>query len=376
MAAQGSQQLGEKNRSRMKIVQLVTQMEAAGAQKVAHVLSDGLRALGHDCELWFLYKKRPAYDGMPHVRVIFEKRPGPFSLASVPGRILRALRKARPDALITHTHYANVICQPLARMAGIPVRIAVQHNPASTFPGIARRLDAALGETSNYRAIVCVSEHTKDSFDSYAKKYRRKLALITNGVANLPVISGYDVRQKWGVPERSKLLVAVGRLSVQKNHHVLIQAMTSLPDTFLLLVGEGELRESLRSQARNLGIEGRIRFTGELSPGEVGTILQSSDLFVFPSLFEAMGLAAVEAMHAALPIVGSNIPALREALGDALEPFDPARPEDLCRAIRLILDDPLRAEQKRQAGRMQCERFSTDTMVAKYEALVKQPLDA
>jgi glycosyltransferase involved in cell wall biosynthesis len=312
---------------------------------------------------------------MPHVRVIFEKRPGPSSFGNIPVQILRALRKARPDALITHTHYANVICQPLARMAGIPVRIAVQHNPAPTFPGIARRLDSALGKTSNYRAIVCVSEHTKDSFDLYAKKYRRKLALITNGVATLPVSSGYDVRQKWGIPERSKLLVAVGRLSVQKNHQVLLEAMVSLPDTFLLLVGEGELRESLRSEARQLGVEDRVRFTGELSPAEVGAILRSSALFVFPSLFEAMPLAPIEAMHAGLPIVGSDIPALREALGDALESFDPGRPEDLCRAIRLILDDPQRAEQRRQAGLMQCERFSTDTMVAKYEALVIQPLD-
>jgi glycosyltransferase involved in cell wall biosynthesis len=89
-----------------------------------------------------------------------------------------------------------------------------------------------------------------------------------------------------------------------------------------------------------------------------------------------MGLAAVEAMHAGIPIVGSDIPALREALGDALEPFDPARPEDLCRAIRLIFNDSQRAEQRRQAGLMQCKRFSTDTMVAKYEALVQLPLDA
>src|SRR4051794_14302204 len=108
MAPQGSQQLGKENGARMKIVQIVTQMEAAGAQKVAHVLSDGLRALGHDSELWFLYRKRPAYDGIPHVRVIFEERPRPSSFASIPVQILRALRESGPDVLITHTHYANV----------------------------------------------------------------------------------------------------------------------------------------------------------------------------------------------------------------------------------------------------------------------------
>lgn len=52
----------------MKIIQIVTQMEAAGAQRVAYILHDSLRRRGHATELWFLYLKRPAYTDKPGVR--------------------------------------------------------------------------------------------------------------------------------------------------------------------------------------------------------------------------------------------------------------------------------------------------------------------
>ena len=83
----------------MKIVQIVTQMEAGGAQRIAYLLHDALGRRGHDTELWFLYLKRPAYSGKPGVRVLANRRPsllGYFLLATLTRRSRSACSNSSP----------------------------------------------------------------------------------------------------------------------------------------------------------------------------------------------------------------------------------------------------------------------------------------
>src|ERR1019366_8605251 len=60
---------------KMKVLQIVTQMEAGGAQRIAYLLHESLRGRGHETELWFLYLKRPAYTGKPGVKVLANQKP-------------------------------------------------------------------------------------------------------------------------------------------------------------------------------------------------------------------------------------------------------------------------------------------------------------
>src|ERR1700692_960055 len=101
----------------MKIVQIVTQMEAGGAQKVAYLLHRGFLERGYDAELWFLYTKRPFYDGLDGVHSLFDHSPSAFDYFVITHRLYSKLRSAKPDALITHTHYANLLGQLIAAFA-------------------------------------------------------------------------------------------------------------------------------------------------------------------------------------------------------------------------------------------------------------------
>ena len=87
----------------MKVVQIVTQMEAAGAQEVAYQLHEGLSRKGHNSELWFLYTKRPAYAGLRGVSSILDHPPTKRDYLSITGRLYRKLRQHHSDAVITHT---------------------------------------------------------------------------------------------------------------------------------------------------------------------------------------------------------------------------------------------------------------------------------
>lgn len=103
----------------------------------------------------------------------------------------------------------------------------------------------------------------------------------------------------------------VGTLSTPKNHRFLLQIFSELyqrrPDAVLLLVGEGVLRGQLAAQAEAAGFRDQVFFLGDRN--DVPQLLQAMDAFFFPSLYEGLGIAAIEAQAAGLPtIVSDRVP--------------------------------------------------------------------
>lgn len=100
----------------------------------------------------------------------------------------------------------------------------------------------------------------------------------------------------------------IGRFTGQKNHAFLIEVFAEiqkrLPNSKLLLVGEGPLKEACMEQVKALGIEEQVDFLGIRR--DVSEILQASDLFLFPSVFEGLGIVAIEAQATGLPVVASE----------------------------------------------------------------------
>ena len=118
------------------------------------------------------------------------------------------------------------------------------------------------------------------------------------------------IRDELGVSEDEILFGHVGRLSPQKDHEYLLEVFRMISmkaPSKLLLVGDGELRSEIENQARQLGIRGRVIFTGVRS--DVADLLQAMDVFIFPSLYEGLGIVAVEAQAAGLPcLISERVP--------------------------------------------------------------------
>jgi glycosyltransferase involved in cell wall biosynthesis len=356
----------------MKIVQLVTQMEAGGAQRVAMLLGEALQRQGYDAEVWFLYLKRPTYKDVPGVRVLLDHKPSPLDYLKITFELQKMLRLHKPDILITHTHYANIMGQVVAKFCGVPRRVAVQHNPVETYPKVARWLDQILGTQDVYTANIAVSQVVVDSVLQHPRRYQARLQKIYNGIPALARQHSLDgVRSRWNLPEQVPLLVNVGRLARQKNHTTLIESLKSIPEAHLMLIGEGELRADLEQQVAKLQLEQRVHFLGEMKSEDVLDLLCIADVFVFPSLYEAMPMALVEAMGLGLPIVGGDIPAMREVLSDAgiLVPSENAA--EIAIAVRKVLDSPDLANQMRQSSLQRSALFSVEKMVGSYEQLFK-----
>jgi glycosyltransferase involved in cell wall biosynthesis len=344
-------------------------MEAGGAQKVAYIIHEQLLARGYDSELLFLYTKRPAYSGLHGVESLMEGIPERSDYWSIANILLNRLRSHKTDVLITHTHYSNILGHFIGRAAGVRKRIAVHHNPLPTYPLVARILDWAFGQTGYYTKIVAVSDAVAHTSASYPKRYTRLLSRVYNGILP-PNSTVRDIRREWNIPSEKPLIVNVGRLSRQKNQATLLRALWLIPDVHLVIIGDGELSTSLRHEAQRLRVSDRVHFTGELSSPEVHSFLATADVFVLPSLWEAMPMSVLEAMQASLPIVLSNLPTLREVLAEAAFFVAPDDSAEFAQVISRFLDNKELAREFGLRAKRRASLFSADRMVEAYTELI------
>jgi glycosyltransferase involved in cell wall biosynthesis len=360
----------------MKIIQVVTQMEAGGAQRVAYLLKQEFDLLGHDSSLWFLYQKRPAYVHLSGVHCLIDH---PFSLSDcfrLLPRLAQLIHREKPDLLITHTHYANVLVHILSCILRVRHRVAVQHNPLRSYPSAARAVDYLLGSVGFYSRNVAVSRTVAASAARYPRAYRDRLRVIYNGTPEPAACAPREVtRAQKHIPLDATLLVNVGRLSAQKNQEFLILLLTRDKSLHLLLVGDGELRTSLFALAVQLQVSDRVRFTGEVSPAEVAALISCGDIFVLPSHFEAVGMVMLEAMRLGVPVISNDIPSSREFLGEAGFLVETTSPDKWLSAIETIIGQPALVMEMVTMAKSRAQRFTVPKMADAYEALTA-PLDS
>ena len=356
----------------MKIIQIVTQMESGGAQKVASLLTEALRDRDHDAHLWFLYKKSSAYEESDHVRVLFPQRPAALGFAQLGRQLWKELRQAQPDAVITHTHSSNFFAAPVAAAAGVPIRVAVHHNPIDTYSPLMRIADRIVFAAGGYSSMVTVSGGVTQSFSSHNPVYQRHLHRIYNAIGSCAVLDPIDVRSHYNIPSGMKLLVNVGRMAPQKNQSLLLHMLQRISDAYLILVGDGDLRQTLAHEASILGVADRVRFAGELRTPQVNAILHAADAFLLPSCYESFCLAAVEAMQCGTPVIASDLVCLREVLGDRQLFFPMNNLGTLVRRVKYLLSHPELAAEMRVAGQARAEQFSITRMAGEYECLLNE----
>ncbi len=195
--------------------------------------------------------------------------------------------------------------------------------------------------------------------------------LVYNGVA-IPTIDqsrSIKLAQQFvcGQPGQITLGTAA-RLSEAKGLVYLIQAVAQLigqyPNIKLVIAGDGELKESLQQLVRSLGIDKQVVFAGYLQ--DVHDLIAYFDIFVLPSLHEALPLVSAEAMAMKKPIIGTNVGGIPEQVLDGVTGFivPPKDPTSLSQSIDKLISDPeLMTEFGKQGYHRYQEKFALAVMV-------------
>jgi glycosyltransferase involved in cell wall biosynthesis len=165
-----------------------------------------------------------------------------------------------------------------------------------------------------------------------------------------PVVRGPAVRPS---------ILVVGTLDPRKGQDVLLRALTRLPDVRAVLVGPDQWQAaSIRALATELGLDGRVDFLGRVTDDELASCYRESTLVCVPSRAEGFGLVVLEAMAFGVPVVASDLPAIREVGGDAVTLVPPEDPAALAGAIADLLADGARQDLLVAAGRVAARRWT------------------
>jgi glycosyltransferase involved in cell wall biosynthesis len=291
-------------------------------------------------------------------------------------RLFRMVRMKRYTAIETFTHHANLIGLPIAWVAGIPTRIGSHRGKIEGFPAVLERLHAMMINSPITTRLVVVAQRVSE--DALGEGvHPQRIIEIANGVS-LPKVEPaaiVRVRNELKVSERDIFLLSVGRLRYQKAHNILLRAMPKVlekfPNAVLLIAGEGILRQELEDEALQLGISERVKLLGVRSDTPV--LMSSSDIFLFPSRFEGMPNALLEAMGYGLPVIATGVQGVDEIIRDGengiLIPLD--NPKAVADAILRLLNNP---EERRRIGKAALEtiekEYTLDKMCAQYESLL------
>ena len=237
--------------------------------------------------------------------------PPPKNIGNSVRGFLSILKHSGPFAAVhCHNHHASAFHLLLAAECHVPLRISQSHADFSAdleqrFPlrrWYRKSASLALQSLANVKLAVSGGA-AKDLFGEHV----RGLSIFPCGT-DFESLFAAECR-----PDPARFtLVHVGRLVSGKNHKFLLQLMVELtqrqPNARLWLIGDGPLRASLEQEAARLGITESVHFWGNRS--DVPSLLATANLFVFPSFSEGLGLAAIEAQAAGLPVLlAAHLPA-------------------------------------------------------------------
>lgn len=217
---------------------------------------------------------------------------------------------------IVHSHINALSVFPLyaAKKANVPVRIAHSHSTSSKKEWKRNLVKNMLRPFSKVFATdyMCCSEHAgRWLFGD--KKYDEGNVYLLNNAIDVDYFKYNEEvrknkREELNIPDDIKVIGHVGRFVSQKNHEFLIDIFNEVhkkdKKTILVLIGQGPLMGDIKKKVNELGISDCVKFLGQRK--DINELYQALDLFLFPSIYEGLGMVLVEAQGSGLPCIAST----------------------------------------------------------------------
>lgn len=302
--------------------------------------------------------------------------------------IYRLCRRERFTIVHTHISKAGILGRLAARLAGVPIILHTVHTisfQASESRWVNRLylwLEKRCAPITTRFLVVSQLNTTKHLEARIGTPEQYQVVYSGIDVERLQAqrYGGDTVRANLGVPPGQRLIVWIGRLAYQKDPLCFVRAAAAVchdtPDVTCLMVGDGPLRAEVEALIDELGMRERIIVTGFRD--DAPEILASASLLGHSSRFEGMGRVISEAMMLGIPVAGTAVDGVVEAIesgarGGLLVP--PEQPEQLAAAMRRLLEDQALVEQLTTIGKAWAwERFDAREMVRQIEAIYVEEL--
>ena len=288
-------------------------------------------------------------------------------------RFLRLLRREGIEVVHTHDIYTNIFAAPWARLAGCGLVASRRWLDATPRAGL-----APLNRWSYrcaHRVIANSARGVRLLIDEERVPAARVLELPNfleeRAFNHVPLEVRSARRRSWGVPPDAFVIGTVARLAPVKNHALVLRALPRLDeDVHLVLVGEGPSRRALEELTKELHVERRVHFTGQLV--ETENLHQFFDVSVLCSRSEGFPNTVIEALAAGCPVVATPVGGVPEVIIERqtglLVPVD--QPDVLAASVQELRRDTALRKRLSEVGPARARaKYHQTLVIAQLEAL-------
>ena len=288
-------------------------------------------------------------------------------------KLAKLIKQFRADIVMTTLFYADVLGAYASWLSKIKHVISWE---VVTSQYKKRHLYAYRAASKKMTHVVAVS-------DAIAKKLILERKIPSSKV--MTIHYGIDLKKyhfsnkvgekgKLGIDENEMVIATVARLTDQKGHRYLIEAAPKIirnhPNVRFVFIGDGYLKQKLKTLTDRLKIAEHFLFLGMRN--DIIELLNLSDIFVLPSLYEGFPNVVLEAMACAKPVIATAVDGTPEAVVDSVTGYlvPPRNPEALSKAIIRLLDNPQNIRLYGMKGRKRVEKhFSLENQIRQFESL-------
>lgn len=288
-------------------------------------------------------------------------------------RLFGALRRLKPQVVVLHSLTAILPVWLYCRLFGIHF-VTVEHNANQ----VKTRLEWAaslFAQVLSDDLIYLTSEYAQEIRQKFGRLATSKFHIVPNGIS----LSEFFPVGK-GASRGYFRIGMAARFSHTKSQDILVESVDLLRSwgskVQLLLAGDGDTLEPLRSQVERLGLTELVKFVGYIEGSAIPEFLQSLDVYVHASRGETMSTALMQALACGLPIVASDISGIRnllatEQVGEPLGMLVQNDPGEFAKAIDLLFhSEPLRLELAARGRDYACRHLSNRLQFQKYADIV------
>jgi glycosyltransferase involved in cell wall biosynthesis len=377
----------------IKICHIITRLDLGGSAENTLLTAIGLHSRGYTVDIVCGRSDNPPSPretealalGVRIIRINELVRPiAPVSDALALIRLIRLMRENRYDLLHTHTSKAGIVGRIAGAMAGVPVIVHTPHGHifygyfSSLLTVIFTFLERIV--TRKTHALITLTNKEKQDYLVRNIGSPDRIHPILSGIDLAPYLAPKPGRDEFrasiGLTPSDFVAGTVARLVPVKNHDGIVSAAAQIirrcPDLRFVFIGDGELRVPLESRIRSLGLENRFVFLGWRN--DISECLAAFDLFVMCSHNEGMGRAFIEAQASGVPVIGSRVGGVEEAVAERKTGFlvDPEKSEELAGVLeRLYTDRPQLARMSAACRAHVDPAFGKEVMVDKIDVLYR-----
>jgi teichuronic acid biosynthesis glycosyltransferase TuaC len=281
------------------------------------------------------------------------------------GRLIRSGYEF--DLIDAHYFYPDgVVAAMLGRSLRKPVVITARGTDINVIAGHVAPRQMILWAADSAAAVISVSEALRQSMIRLGVD-GTKIATLRNGV-DLGVFRPLDraaIRQRMGLD--GQVLLTVGNVLESKGQAIVVEAMVTLPQANLLIVGSGPDEGRVRDIAKKLGLQDRVRFVGPVSHASLPDYYNAADVMVLATAREGWPNVVLEALACGTPVVATNVGGVPEIITDNVA--GRLLSERSPKSVAEMVSELLARRPDRAAVRAHAEKYSWDEVASQQLAL-------